>query len=162
MIRLAHVEDLHNITKIYNDAILNTTAVYSYDPVTLENRQAWFAQKLAKNEPVLVYVKDNEVVGFATYGSFRDWPAYKNTVEHSIYVDPKTRKEGIASKLLTELIKEVDYRGYKIIVAGIDASNEGSIRLHKKFNFVACGTIKSVGYKFDKWLDLAFYQLILK
>ncbi|MCD8815271.1 N-acetyltransferase family protein [Staphylococcus arlettae] len=162
MIRLAHEEDLHNITKIYNDAILNTTAVYSYDPVTLENRQAWFAQKLAKNEPVLVYVKDNEVVGFATYGSFRDWPAYKNTVEHSIYVDPKTRKEGIASKLLTELIKEIEYKGYKTIVAGIDANNEGSIKLHEKFNFVACGNIKSVGYKFDKWLDLAFYQLILK
>ncbi|MGS0652645.1 N-acetyltransferase family protein, partial [Staphylococcus arlettae] len=94
-------------------------------------------QKLAKNEPVLVYVKDNEVVGFATYGSFRDWPAYKNTVEHSIYVDPKTRKEGIASKLLTELIKEIEYKGYKTIVAGIDANNEGSIKLHEKFNFVA-------------------------
>ncbi|PTH43090.1 N-acetyltransferase [Staphylococcus arlettae] len=162
MIRLAHEEDLQNITKIYNDAILNTTAVYSYDPVTLENRQAWFAEKLAKNEPVIVYVKDNEVVGFATYGSFRDWPAYKNTVEHSIYVDPNTRKEGIASKLLTELIKEIEHKGYKTIVAGIDATNEGSIKLHENFNFVKCGNIKSVGYKFDKWLDLAFYQLILK
>lgn len=160
MIREAEKEDLKYILDIYNHAILNTTAVYSYEPVTLENREQWFESKKSNSEPIFVYTKDDIVVGFATYGSFRDWPAYSNTVEHSIYVDPKTRKEGIATKLLEKLISDIKNKGYKTIVAGIDDTNEGSIKLHLNFNFVECGNIKDVGYKFDRWLNLAFYQLI--
>ena len=83
-------------------------------------------------------------------------------MEHSIYVAPETRHEGIASQLLTKLIDEITKNNFKTIVAGIDASNVGSIKLHQKYGFEACGNIKCVGYKFEQWLDLAFYQLILK
>lgn len=159
MIRLAKKKDIESITEIYNEAILNTTAVYTYEPVTIENRKHWFE---CKTEPVFVYEKQGVVVGFATYGAFRDWPAYQNTIEHSIYVDASCRKEGIASHLLEALINEATNKGYKTIVAGIDSLNIGSIKLHEKFGFVQCGHIKKVGYKFNQWLDLSFYQLLLK
>jgi L-amino acid N-acyltransferase YncA len=161
MIRLATKEDLPAILEIYNDAILNTTAVYTYEAQTLENRVQWFDTKTANGEPIFVYELDNKAVGFATYGSFRDWPAYQYTIEHSIYVDKNYRGNGIAQKLLTELLTDVKAKGYKTIVAGIDATNDKSIHLHKKFNFTYSGTITNVGYKFDQWLDLAFYQLDL-
>ncbi|MDT3960459.1 N-acetyltransferase family protein [Staphylococcus kloosii] len=161
MIRFATKEDLPAILEIYNDAILNTTAVYTYEAQTLENRVQWFDIKSTHNEPIFVFELDNKAVGFATYGSFRDWPAYQYTIEHSIYVDKDYRGNGIARKLLTELLTDVKAKGYKTIVAGIDATNDKSIHLHKKFNFTYSGTITNVGYKFDHWLDLAFYQLDL-
>ncbi|MFZ8263679.1 GNAT family N-acetyltransferase, partial [Staphylococcus aureus] len=100
--------------------------------------------------------------GFATFGSFRPWPTYQYTIEHSIYVDASARGKGIASQLLQHLIVEAKAKGYRTLVAGIDASNEASIKLHQKFNFKHAGTLTNVGYKFDYWLDLAFYELDLK
>src|SRR5699024_7664360 len=141
---------------------VNTTAVYTYEPVTIEERETWFHTKLEQAEPIFVYLKDGQVVGFATYGAFRNWPAYQYTVEHSIYVDPETRNEDVASQLLVKLIEEIKNNNNKIIVANIDALNTASIKMHEKYGYELCGTIKSVGYKFDIWLDIAFYQLILK
>ncbi|MFF5514398.1 GNAT family N-acetyltransferase [Staphylococcus capitis] len=161
MIRHARKEDLPDILEIYNDAIINTTAVYTYDPKELEERLQWFETKSIAEEPIWVYVKDHHVVGYATYDSFRDWPAYLYSIEHSIYVDPDYRGQGIASKLLETLIQDAKAKNYRTIVAGIEASNVGSIELQKKFNFTHAGTIKNVGYKFERWLDLAFYQLDL-
>ncbi|EHJ08152.1 GNAT family N-acetyltransferase [Staphylococcus simiae] len=161
MIRQANKDDLPYILTIYNDAIINTTAVYTYDAQTLEERQTWFNNKTQAKEPVFVYLHNNQVVGFATYGPFRNWPAYQYTVEHSIYVDPTAKGQGIASKLLQHLIQYATNAGYRMMIAGIDASNEASINLHHKFNFDYAGTLSHVGYKFDRWLDLAFYQLDL-
>ncbi|OEK21062.1 GNAT family N-acetyltransferase [Staphylococcus saprophyticus] len=161
MIRHATKSDLSNILDIYNDAILNTTAVYSYKPQTLASREIWFENKSQNNEPIFVFEEQGEAVAFATYGSFRDWPAYQYSIEHSIYVNEHHRGKGIASQLLKQLINHAQVEGYKTLVAGIDATNDNSIYLHKKFDFQHSGTIQNVGYKFDKWLDLAFYQLDL-
>ncbi|HLR19398.1 MAG TPA: GNAT family N-acetyltransferase [Staphylococcus sp.] len=161
MIRHAIISDLPNILEIYNDAIVNTTAVYTYNPQTLASRELWFNKKMNNNEPIIVYEEQGEAIGYATYGSFRDWPAYQYSIEHSIYVNKNHRGKGIASQLLSEIICHAQSKGYKTLVAGIDATNEYSIYLHKKFNFTHSGTIHNVGYKFDKWLDLAFYQLDL-
>ncbi|MRU92351.1 GNAT family N-acetyltransferase, partial [Staphylococcus aureus] len=109
-----------------------------------------------------VFEEYGSVLGFATFGSFRPWPAYQYTIEHSIYVDASARGKGIASQLLQRLIVEAKAKGYRTLVAGIDASNEASIKLHQKFNFKHAGTLTNVGYKFDYWLDLAFYELDLK
>lgn len=101
--------------------------------------------------------KAAKFVGFATYGQFRNWPAYLYSIEHSIYVDKSNRGKGIASQLLQHLIEDARTRNYRTIVFGIDASNDSDIKLHEKFNFKHAGTIQNVGYKFDR-LDLAFYQ----
>lgn len=162
MIRCAKKEDLNAILAIYNDAIINTTAVYTYEPQTIDERIAWFETKQRNHEPIFVFEEKGSVLGFATFGSFRPWPAYQYTIEHSIYVDASARGKGIASQLLQHLIVEAKAKGYRTLVAGIDASNEASIKLHQKFNFKHAGTLTNVGYKFDYWLDLAFYELDLK
>lgn len=162
VIRQATAHDLPEILDIYNDAILHTTAVYTYQPVTLEERQRWFDQKQQQQLPVFVFEEAGQVAGFATYGSFRDWPAYLYTIEHSIYVSPHFQGQGIASQLLDTLINYAKDHHYQTIVAGIDAHNAASIALHEKFGFTHAGTLSKVGYKFDQWLDLAFYQLQLK
>ncbi|WP_077622942.1 GNAT family N-acetyltransferase [Sediminibacillus massiliensis] len=161
MIRQMQEKDLEAILRIYNEAIIHTTAVYDYHPHSLHSRKAWYEQKMKDGYPVLVYEVENRVAGFATFGPFRAWPAYKYAVEHSIYVDSAYRKKGIGSSLLEKLIAIANERGYMTLVAGIDAENEKSIDIHKKFGFVHAGTIKNAGYKFSRWLDLAFYQLHL-
>ncbi|KFN03289.1 N-acetyltransferase [Bacillus clarus] len=161
MVREATEKDLPYILDIYNDALLYTTAVYAYKPVTLKNRIDWYEQKKAEGYPILVHELDNKVVGFATFGPFRAWPAYKYSIEHSIYVDKEYRKNGIGISLMKELIAIAQEREYMTLIAGIDAENEKSITMHKKFGFVHSGTIKKAGFKFDRWLDLAFYQLKL-
>ena len=162
MIRSAERKDIPDILTIYNDAILHTTAIYDYTPHTLAERTVWYEEKLKSTCPLYVYEADGHAVGFATYGSFRDWPAYKYTIEHSIYVHPAYRRRGIAKKLLKKLIETAEAREYATIVAGIDSCNEGSIHLHEKLGFQKTGTIYKAGFKFNRWLDLVFYQLMLK
>lgn len=162
LIREATIQDLPQILAIYNEAILHTTAVYAYEAKTLEDRKQWMEEKQQADFPIFVYELDGKAVGYATYGPFRAFPAYKYTIEHSIYVDQNYRKKGIGRDLLTKLIEEATIRGYKTIVAGIDADNGGSIAMHKKFGFEEAGIIKNAGYKFNRWLHLAFYQLELE
>lgn len=162
MIREATAQDLSAILEIYNHAIRETTAVYTYDEVTLSERQQWLESKQKEGIPVYVYIQHDKVAGFATYGAFRNWPAYQYTVEHSVYVHPKYHRKGIASRLLEQIEYTLRERGYQTVVAGIDDSNSGSKLLHEKHGFEHVGTLKKVGYKFDQWLDLAFYQKQLK
>lgn len=156
MIRYATDSDLPAILEIYNDAILNTTAIYAYKPFTLEDRKLWYEQKLRDGFPLLVFEEGGCVAGYATYGPFRAYPAYKYTVEHSVYVHKNCRGRHIGLALMRELMKLAE-TGYKTMVAGIDAANAGSISMHKQLGFCECGTIKSAGYKFGQWLDLVFY-----
>jgi len=161
MIRLASENDLESILAIYNDAILNTTAVYTYHAKTLEERQLWFRKKHEEGYPLWVYEYEGNVVGYATYGSFRSSPAYKYTIEHSVYVHKEFRKQGFGRALLKTIIEDANAKGYATIVAGIDAANTKSIHLHETLGFVSAGLIHKAGYKFGQWLDLAFYQLML-
>lgn len=161
MIRAATEKDLTDILEIYNEAILNTTAIYAYKAHTLEDRKQWYENKKQNGYPLLVFEKNNKVVAFATFGPFRPFPAYKYTIEHSVYVHPGCRNLGVGKALLEELIKIAIAAGYATIVAGIDSLNESSIKIHEKFGFKYSGTITKAGYKFGKWLDLAFYQLAL-
>lgn len=162
MIREAIEKDLMDILEIYNDAILNTTAVYDYKAHTLDDRIKWYDKKQQDGYPLLVFEKNNKVVAFATFGPFRAWPAYKYTIEHSVYVHKEHRNRGIATKLMQEIVKIANEKEYATLVAGIDAVNENSIKIHEKMGFIFSGVIKKAGYKFGEWLDLAFYQLDLK
>jgi L-amino acid N-acyltransferase len=156
-------KQLPEILEIFNEAIINTTALYDYKPRTLDMIKQWYTQKVRGNYPVLgAFDEKDSLLGFATYGPFRDRPAYKYTVEHSVYVRSDCRRKGLGTILLREVIKNAEDQDYHMMIGGIDASNSESIRLHEKEGFVFCGLIRQAGYKFGRWLDLAFYQLILK
>jgi len=150
------------ILAIFNDAILHTTALYEYQPRTLEFMAAWFDIKEHNRFPVLGAFADNgSLAGFATYGSFRALPAYHHTVEHSIYVHPDHRRHGIARTLLRELIVAAQAQDFHVLVGVIDSANTPSIALHHDFGFTPAGTLRQVGFKFGRWLDVDFYQLVL-
>ena len=161
MIRKATAEDVPAILSIVNHAILYTTANYLYEAQTLADQQKWWNDKQTKNFPVLVAEENNQVIGFASYGTFREKIGYRFTVEHSVYVAPKWIGKGIGSKLLTALIELAKSEGYHTMIGGIDAENEYSIAFHEKFGFTKVGLIKQAAFKFDRWLDLQFVQLML-
>jgi phosphinothricin acetyltransferase len=160
-IRQATAADLPAILEIYNDVIVNTTAVYDYNPHTIAMRQQWFETKQQQGFPVFVAEEAGEILGFSSIGPFRAWAAYQYTVENSIYVAAAARGRGIAKLLMPSIIEAARQLKLHTMVAGIDASNEASIALHKKFGFTEVAHFKEVGYKFNRWLDLKFLQLIL-
>lgn len=150
------------ILAIFNDAIVNSTALYDYKPRTGEMMQAWFDAKAKGDFPVIgLESDDGELMGFASFGTFRAWPAYKYSVEHSVYVDARFRGRGVGRRLLEAVIEVAKARDFHVLIGGIDATNQASIALHERLGFTHCGTIRQVGFKFGRWLDLAFYQLIL-
>ena len=162
IIRNATIEDLPPILEIVNHAILNTTSNYLYEVQTLENQLQWFEDKKSKQFPIIVADYNGTAVGFGTYGTFREKIGYQFTVEHSVYVAPEFIGKGIGKQLLLALIVLAKEEGYHTMIGGIDAANKGSIAFHRKFGFVETGILKEVGFKFGKWLDLQFMQLILK
>ena len=150
------------ILALMNDAILTSTALFDYVPRKPESMVEWFRAKEARRFPVLGAVADDgTLLGFATYGSFRAWPAYKYTIEHSVYVHRDHRRKGIARELMMRLIAEAERQDYHVMVAGIDAANSASIALHEQLGFARCGVIHHAGFKFGRWLDLVFYELQL-
>jgi L-amino acid N-acyltransferase YncA len=151
------------VLDILNEAIVNSTAVYDYKPRATESMVAWFHAKQAGRYPVIgAIAEDGRLLGFASYGSFRAWPAYKYSVEHSVYVHKDHRGKGIGLALMRELIEAAQKQQYHVMIGGIDLANRGSIALHEKLGFFHAGTVQHAGFKFGRWLDLAFYQLILK
>ena len=150
------------ILSIFNEAILNSTALYDYKPRTLEMMQAWFEAKAKGNFPVIgAQGAGGELMGFASYGPFRAWPAYKYSVEHSVYVDQRFRGRGIGRRLLEEVITAAGAQDYHVLIGAIDAANQPSLALHQCLGFTHCGTVRQAGFKFGRWLDLSLYQLIL-
>jgi phosphinothricin acetyltransferase len=162
MVHCTHERHAAPILAIFNDAILNSTALYDYRPRTLESMAGWFRTKETHRFPVVGLEDDaGQLAGFASYGTFRAWPAYKYSVEHSVYVHREHRGKGLGPRLMRALIEEARSQGYHTMVGGIDVQNAASIRMHTQLGFVPCGVIRQAGFKFGNWLDLAFYQLIL-
>lgn len=150
------------ILAILNDAIVNSTALYDYRLRTPATMDAWFEAKDKGGYPVVGVVDEaGTLLGFGSYGPFRAWPAYKYTVEHSIYVDRSQRAKGIGKQLLPAVIEHARRQQYHNLIGGIDATNAASIALHRRFGFEFCGNIRHAGFKFGRWLDLHFYQLLL-
>jgi L-amino acid N-acyltransferase len=158
-IRDAEPADLPRILEITNDAILNTTAIWSLAPASLASRQAWFAERQRQGYPVLV-AEDSagRVLGFASFGDFRPWEGYRHTVEHSIYVEAAARRQGLGRALLTALIARTEQTDKHVMIGGIEAQNSASLRLHQQLGFEQVGQLRQVGRKFDRWLDLVFVQ----
>ncbi|WCM89945.1 GNAT family N-acetyltransferase [Acidovorax sp. NCPPB 3576] len=151
------------ILGILNEAIVHSTALYDYVPRPQSAMATWFATKCANGFPVVGAVDGRgELLGFASWGTFRAFPAYKYTVEHSVYVHKDCRGRGLGGVLMRALVDRARAAGVHAMVGCIDAANEGSIRLHQQLGFVHTGTMPQVGFKFGRWLDAAFYQLTLE
>jgi L-amino acid N-acyltransferase len=153
----------NEILDIFNEAIANSTALYDYKPRTPDSMAGWFKTKEAGRLPVIGAVApDGQLLGFASYGTFRAWPAYKYSVEHSVYIHKDHRGRGIGQTLMLKLIGTAMEQQYHVMVGGIDVNNASSIALHEKLGFVHAGTIRHAAYKFERWLDLAFYQRLFE
>jgi len=151
----------NQILEIFNRAILTSTALYEYKPRTPEFMATWFENKRRGNFPVIGLVEGEELVGFGSFGSFRPFPGYKYTVEHSVYVRAKHRGRGAGKRLLEEIIQLAREQNFHVLVGVIDSQNSVSINLHKRLGFQLAGTIHQGGFKFGRWLDVDFYQLTL-
>lgn len=161
-IRIATESDIPAILGITNHEILNSTVLYEYEPKSIEAQLVWFQEKIENNWPIFVAELDSVVIGFGTYGPFRTRPAYSKSIEHSVYVHKDYRGQAVGNALMLELIRTAKANGFHTMIAGIDSSNMSSVEFHRKFGFEVVGTFKEVGFKFDKWLDVVFMQLLFK
>jgi L-amino acid N-acyltransferase YncA len=160
-IRAAERSDLAGVLAIYNEVIRNSTAVYSEVEFTPARGEQWLAAKADQGFPFIVALEAEEVVGFGTFGEFRAWPCYQNTVEHSLHVRVDRRGRGIGRALLIALIERAKGMRKHVMIAGIDAENAASIGLHQSLGFTLAGRFHEVGFKFGRWLDLVFLERLL-
>lgn len=162
-VHCTHERHAPAILAIFNEAIVNSTALYDYQPRPLESMKAWFETKQLGNFPVIgLEDSQGQLLAFGSYGTFRAWPAYKYTVEHSVYVHRDHRGRGLGLEVMRALIESARQRDLHALVGGIDATNTASIALHQRLGFQHVGTLPQVGFKLGRWLDLALYQLLLE
>lgn len=163
MIRRATRADIPALMDIYNEAILHTTATFDMEIKDIDNRTLWFEEHEKHPYVLLVEEEDGIVKGYASLSRYRERQAFDHTVEISVYIDEKYRGQGVGTALMKETVQIAkDTPFIHSIVSLIEGGNAASIRLHENLGFVHCGTIKEVGYKFDRWLDLSTYQLMLR
>ena len=160
-IRDARADDLPGILAIYNDVIATSTAVYREDPATLDDRRQWLEARQAQGYPIIVAVDDSGIVGFASYGDFRSWPGYRFTVEHTVHIRADQRGQGVGTRLMQALVERAMAQRKHVMVGGVDADNEPSLRFHERLGFVRAARLQGVGFKFGRWLDLVFVQRTL-
>jgi phosphinothricin acetyltransferase len=138
------------------------TATFELVPPDLAEMTRRFRALTDGGFPYFVAVLDGRVVGYAYAGAYRPRPAYRFTVENSIYLDPSIHRRGVGLQLMQRLITECEARGYRQMIAVIgDCANAGSIRVHAKAGFTLIGTHPSVGLKFGRWLDTVMMQRAL-
>jgi len=160
-IRNASPDDVPGILTIYNDVIATSTAVYREDPATLDDRMQWFDARQAQGYPVLVATDDSGILGFASYGDFRAWPGYRFSVEHTVHIRSDQRGHGVGTTLMQALLQRAMEQGKHVVIGGVDADNEASLRFHERLGFVRAAHLRQVGFKFNRWLDLVFVQRLL-
>ena len=161
-IRPAAVTDLPAITAIYRHAVLHGTATFELEPPDLAEMTRRFDTLTRESFPYLVAVREDVVAGYAYAGAYRPRPAYRFTVENSIYLDPAAQGQRIGTRLMQDLIAACEARGYRQMIAVIgDSANAASIGLHARTGFDMIGTHPSVGFKFGRWLDTIMMQRAL-
>ena len=160
-VRPATHADLPEVLEIYNEAVLNTTATYDYEPRTLEHRTQWFEERMRDNYPVFVALEGERVIGWSALNPFHARFGYRFTAENSVYVAADVRGRGVGKVLLAPLVEGAKVRGLHAIIAAIDADNEASIRLHARFGFEKVGHFKQTGFKFGRWLDVVYMERLV-
>lgn len=161
-IRPFEIKDTQSILDIINYNILHSTALYDYKTRDFETQKTILEDKINKGFPVIVAEFDGKLVGFGMYSEFRFREAYKFTVEHSVYVSPNEMGKGIGKMIMAQLIVLAKAQGLHTMIGVIDSENKSSITFHEQFGFKTVGIIKESGYKFDRWLDSVFMQLLLE
>jgi L-amino acid N-acyltransferase YncA len=162
LVRPARRDDMPAVLAIYNDAVAQTTATYDYDPRPLEAQLAQYDQKMLEGYGFHVAVTpDGTVAGFSTYGLYRPRPGWRFACEHSVYVAAPWRGRGVGLSLLPPIMCHARKRGFHTMIGVVDADNAASLRMHRRAGFVEVGTVREGGYKFDRWLDVAFLQAML-
>ena len=160
VLRRAGPDDLPAINDIFNHYVERSTCAYLTEPVTLGERQAWFADH-GQGHPIWVVELAGEVVGWGSLSPFHVRAAYCHTVEDSVYLRPDCLRQGLGRLLLQRLIDSASELGHHTIVALIDSEQEGSIALHVACGFAPVGHLREVGHKFGRWLDVVYLQLVL-
>jgi L-amino acid N-acyltransferase len=159
IIRPAVRGDVPEIQAIYNHAVLHTTAAYDEDVQPVRVRYDWFDDHQRRNMPIYAAESGGRIVGWSALGPFRPRPGYRFTAEDSIYIAEEWRGQGLGAALLQPLIDDAARLKLRTILAVIgDAANTGSIRLHEKFGFERVALLRSVGFKFGRWLDQVWLQ----
>ncbi len=156
-VRPAHPADLDAVLAIRNHAIEHGTALWTDTPQTRDEGVAWLGAHLERGS---AYVADSagEVVGFGVYGPWKDYSGFRHTVENSVYVAEGHHGRGIGSDLLGTLVTSASAAGLHVMIAGIEARNTASVRLHERHGFEHAGTVREVGTKFGRWLDLTLMR----
>jgi L-amino acid N-acyltransferase len=160
-VRLATEADVPAITEIYNHEVLHGTATFDTEPKTLEDRLAWFRETQQSPHCVVVADDGGAVVGWGCLHPYHTRRAYRFTAEDSVYTHKDRRGQGVGKRILTDLIERAREGGFHTVLAGMSEGNEASIRLHKRFGFEMIGVQREVGYKFERWLDVTWMQLML-
>jgi phosphinothricin acetyltransferase len=161
-IRPATPADIAAITRIYAEAVRHGTASFELEPPDEAEMARRFRTLVDGGYPYQVAELDGAVVGYAYAGPYRPRPAYRFSVEDSVYIDPGAQRRGIGRALLSRLIDAAERRGYRQMIAVIgDSAQTASIELHRALGFHLVGTIENVGFKFDRWLDTVLMQRAL-
>ena len=160
VIRTAEHRDLAAMLAIYNYEVKNGTATFDVAPREGQTAEAWYAAHNVGNHPLLVAEKDGEVLGYASLSPYRDFDAYLQTVELSVYIAPAHRGRGVASALMDAILRLArENADTHTVVSVIAGGNAASVRLHEKFGFTYSGTLHEVGLKFGRYLDIVNYEL---
>jgi L-amino acid N-acyltransferase YncA len=159
-IRLATLDDAEAIRQIYNHEVLTSTVTFDIEPRSLEQQRDWLAARSGAYA-VIVAEDAGAVAGFASLSRYRDRPAYRTSVEDSIYVHRDHQGKGIGKRLLAELLDVATTHGFHAVFARIVGGHEASIKLHQAFGFETVGTEREVGRKFGHWLDVVLLQRLL-
>lgn len=160
-IRLATLEDAAAISAIYNHYVHHSTATYQDEPELVEQRAAWL-QAHGHEHPVIVGEEQGMIIGWASLTRFHPRTAYRYTAENSVYVHHQWQRRGVGRALLSDLIARASLSPLRTIIAGISADQEPSLRLHASLGFRQVARLEQVGYKFGRWLDVIYMQLMLR
>lgn len=162
LIRPAIRNDVPAILRIYNEAVKHTTASFDYDPQPLALRMRWFDDHTKSGHPVFVACDTHgHIVGWSSLSKFRERPGYRFTAEDAVYVEAKQRGRGVGKLLVAPLIDCAREMKLATILAAVDANNEASLRLHRGFGYQQVAYLQRLGFKFDRWIDVVYLQLML-
>jgi L-amino acid N-acyltransferase YncA len=159
-IRKATLEDAAQIAEIYNYYIKTSHATFELETIDAAEMQSRISETFQKNYPFFVCVENEEIVGYAYGRYFRPRRAYMHSIEVSVYIKNGAEAKGIGTRLYEKLLHEILQKDFHAIIAGISLPNDASVKLHEKFGFEKVAHFREVGFKFGRWIDVGYWELL--